>query len=260
MTGFSNIKKGTGFLKEGIQITANTVLTIDDLKEVIQVIPLSTNINIYLPLVSTVPNDGLFRAFYIIKAVESMYKVNIYTQGSDSFLRNFSKLTLNCINDLVYIGAIYNNPYLTVGSAAQLLSLNRGSTIWNATNFSSAKAIPFLVEEKNSNTDIYGIDLVTFPTRITFGINCIVNISFNGSVDSISGSNPYSYEVYLALNGTKIIHGTIYGGNYDREDSSFSLSDVIIQVSYGDYLELFIDQDSLSGNLKTANLTISTTI
>jgi hypothetical protein len=126
----------------------------------------------------------------------------------------------------------------------------RKSIEWSACSFSSATAVPFDITDIKYDENIIEHSNTTNNSRVTFGCKGRVKVSYSCFIDSTGGST-YNVTTYLRKNGTTTIPGsTARTGNYGGEDNSLSIGSMGFDVSVGDYIELIVDQDNLTGYLK----------
>jgi len=119
---------------------------------------------------------------------------------------------------------------------------------WSSSNFSSATAIPFDSEDRNTQGEIFVWDS---STQLTIGATGEFEIAYGCNIDSTGGST-YTCTLALYKNGVEVPHSTVRGGNYGGEDDSITSIAGRIDLVSGDVLTVVADQNSLTGNMLDA--------
>jgi hypothetical protein len=216
----------------------------------------TTDITITLPDLNNFPNDGTGREYAIIN------------------LGNTGSVTLACASGNIISNGLSNQKvpyripfrlagaYPTLGNAIWVrmnLYQNGGqwrrSTTWASGNFSSWTSIPWLAEDKNLDSNIFDWSLTSNNERVTIKVQTCVQVAFWGGIDSTGGSS-YSVRFRLLKNGTEVAGSLGTVGNYQTEDSHFSVPKILVDCDVNDYLEVQLDQNSLTGNADELGISI----
>jgi hypothetical protein len=227
----NNITSLTGLKIKCIDTSLAYTITNKDYLINVNTVDASGNVDITLPLASTVPKQ----IFYI-------------TDGSGNCnAKNISIKTINSNKINGKTSLIMNTNYMTVG----LLSLNNNYTIftnlssdigsnnpyWGSFYDTSNQLNDMSINKIRYNTtdDANGISIVN-NSRITFMYTGIYNISFSGVFNKTT-SDSHVVNVWIRKNNVNITSSNIKfimaGKNRDIESTSFMLS-----IQANDYLEI----------------------
>lgn len=239
-------------------ITSDTTLVIDNINnttEVIMVDATAGDVTVTLPLKTDIANDGRIHQFRIAKKDTSDNKVIIKTSGTETFPQSITELVLLYAGETATLGGSYDNGWFWLGQMKIVTKVDRENA-WDASNFSSLTAIPFENLLIDDNPDIFSWDSGD-PTKITSHIKNRVTLSYSVDIDSTGGST-YNVETYVYKNGVEVKGSKMRTGNYGGEDSCMSKGSIIVNVDAGDYIELYIVQNNLTGNVEYADIQMET--
>ncbi len=247
------IKDSTGKIKQLLGNRYNTAgimanYTLDIENDNVIMCMGTTDITITIPDTNAIPNDGIFREFFIFNLSSNGSKVNIETTGGQTFIQSgLTSISLNA-NELYNFGAGHPNmgDGLATTTTRNSYIQTRYNGSWSAASFTSATPVPFnttdlewdanIIEHDNSNV-----------SRLNFKVGGIAEISYWFGIDSTGGST-YTMQGYLRKNGTTIIDGSsMPTGNYGGEDQSISIGVLYVPVVAGDYIELVLQNTNLTG-------------
>jgi len=219
------------------------------------------NVTITLPTIASGPGgDGFLRRLYVgnfNNGGEGETSIDIASSGK--FTGGLTKIELEADGASVMLVAIkgsLSETWARISSLETHIQVRRAAT-WAASNFSTATAVPFDTQDEEGNSAVFTWSSTPNPSRVTFGLKGYYRISGFANIDSIGGYT-WTCEAYLRLNGTTEVPGTrIRTGNYGNEDQELVIPSILISVDEGDYIEWLFDQNSLTGNLRTATLFVS---
>lgn len=218
------------------------------------------DITITLPDPSGFPEDDCVRNFRVTNAGSGTVTIQIASSGTFNNT-DLDKLILNKYNQLVDITAYNKTGVYTLWGFAFLtceVRARRAAT-WAASNFDTAAAIPFDTEDIEDNNSILEWN-VTNASRVTnvYGSQC--TISYNVTIDSTGGGN-WEAEAWLRKNGTTEVSGSrLKTSNAGGKDQSITLPGFSLFLAEDDYLEIMIEQESLTGQLHSSFITVRTDI
>lgn len=196
---------------------------------------------------TNIPNTGIAREFGAYNLGTGILTVSL--QGTDTFNNGISNIDVNPGEFVRFMGAYPNtgNGWVMLQAPSAKVQLGRGAA-WTASSFSSLTAVPLDTVDRISDKYRINADLSTQPTRITALLTGSYRVSCHGNINSTGGSS-YSVLGYIRKNGTTKIVGTDFAfGNYQTEDTFFTLPPINTYLTSGDYLELMIDQNNLTGS------------
>ena len=239
-------------------ITSDTTYTYPELVQAGPVITAHTiagDVTITLPDSDTVPADGKIHEFWITATVGA--NKAIVKPETQVFAGGLSEVHL-AAGDSVQLGVV--NLGATVGwmriSNINAYTQSRRAATWAASNFSSAAAIPFDTSDLLDNSAAMDWQAGTNPSRITSQIAIRAKASYAISLDSTGGST-WNCEAWIRKNGSVEVPGSrTRTGNYGNEDQSATSLVFPVSMVATDYLELVIEQSSLTGNLVNAVLKV----
>ena len=232
--------------------------TLDVLNDEVILVNPTSDVTITIPEASTLPLNYVVNEYRIKRTEANSNKVAIKLSGSDTFPLGHTTVYLSSPSDTFLLGGICNGKWNNLSNIDVWEKSYRG-TDWDDSNFSNETAVPFDSVEFEDNTDILEWDS-TGKTKVTCKITTRLYVSYSLSIDS-TGGGTWVVNSYLRKNGTTHIDGSnVRTGNYGGEDQSGALPTIPIDVQAGDYLELTLDHDNLSGKLVNAYFIIRTTI
>jgi hypothetical protein len=231
-------------------ITSDYTITLED--ETLVCAATANNITITLPLLSSF-ETGAYDIIEFIPIVQNGYKIRIQTQGADTFPFGNTWFDLPA------------SKQFEVGLAAHGFNLRRNIAVkahyhrnasWSATNFSSPAAIPFDEEDGNNQSELIQWDSGTNPERVYVQTSGSYDVSFGVDIDS-TGGGTWTCIAQVYLNGLPVAHADVRTGNYGNEDQSLTFIPIAIDLVAGDYLELYLDQNNLTGNMVGVTFNVS---
>lgn len=162
-----------------------------------------------------------------------------------------TQITLSVVN------ASLASVWMRISTIPDYLQLRRAAT-WNATNFSTAAALPFDTEDEEGNPYISDWNSVTSPSRLTVLYKAHYNIGGTINIDTTGGAT-WIFECWLRVNGTTEVPGSrVRTGNYQGEDMAVSLSMIRVELDVGDYVEWVCQHTNLTGQVYSATITMAT--
>jgi hypothetical protein len=214
----------------------------------------SSGCTLNLPNSNTINNNGKLWEYWIYKNSTDFNDITIQLSGQ-TFPLGHSKHILRYAEEFLHLGGSFLGGWSKISTLKIVDSLVRNSN-WASTNFSTASAVPFESNEVNDNDEIL---LWSGTTQIKCLVPTRVDVSFIVDIDSTGGAT-WNATVEIRKNGATINTTQMITGNYGGEDQSISCPPLPVEVQSGDYLELYIQQNSLTGNLINAVMTVSTII
>lgn len=215
----------------------------------------TTDITITLPLSSVFTNDGTMKEFGVGNISPNDSIVTIQLSGAETFVGGNTAYKIQK-GGLMRLGGTY--PTLGAGwfvlkYTPAIVQYRRNAT-WDASNYTTATPAPF--DTIDVETDDNRLEAnTTNVSRINMNVDGWCDLTYWLSIDSTGGST-WSLIAYLRVNGTTEIPGSrIRVGNYQGEDGAMCLGPISHLFESGDYLELVLDQDSLTGDVNNVILT-----
>jgi len=204
------------------------------------------------------PNDGLLHRYWVHHIGGGNRCQIVCADGS--YADGLVRLYLSEGNT-TQLGGMYDatNPmWLRISKEPVDLQVRRNAS-WAAANFAAPTPVPFDVSDYIDNNAVMDWGVGT-PTRIV--IRKTGRFTFNYAVDIDStGGLTWNCQAYLRVNGATVVAGsTRRGGNFGNEDDSMSNPCEPVQLTIGDYVELVVDQNNLTGNLVGAKVTVITEV
>lgn len=210
----------------------------------------AADITITLPLYSELVGKP-YQILEIIPIVANGYKVRIACGGADTFPFGNTWFDLPAAQKQFSLG-LHEHGF----NLRRNITLNATyvrTTAWAASNFSGPVALPFETEIDNNQPEL--IEWTT-TSRVTVKSAAVWNIFGGFSINS-TGGGTWNAQIELRKNGVYEPFSRVVTGNYGGEDDSiFGFMD--IDCVANDYLELFIDQTNLTGELLTSKCSIQT--
>jgi hypothetical protein len=225
--------------------TASYTVDLNNDEAIVAAYPGTTTIT--FPTSAGFTDDGYGYEYMIYNATGQ--EVSVELSNGEMFTNGLDVVKLNKLGDILRMGGAY--PTAADGWFA-LQKFNADTlieydTTWEASNFNTETAVPFndTVLEDNSLITEHSTTNVARLVFNTGGKQCL---AFSFSIDSTGGGS-YSVSYRLRLNGTSTIVGSQGSvGNYQTEDSQVGVAGIIIDVNSGDYVELMLDNNNLTGN------------
>jgi len=205
-----------------------------------------------LPLASTAPADGFLREFYVWHAAGTNL-VTIQLSGADTFPPGNTKILLPFAGNVAHLGVVPNQ-WGSITAQSIYTQIGRTNT-WAAVNFGGGgAAVPFDAEYFEVNDEIIEWDPAQ-PTRLVVKTPGVYEFGYWYSIDSTGGAT-WNCISFLRKNGVdQLNESRIVTGNFGGEDDGSSVGPVNLQLAANDYIELFLSQTNLTGNLLQATLT-----
>lgn len=231
-------------------ITSSRSITIEEVTggKSLMVDTTSGEVELTLPAKSSIPDTSDLYSFSIIHSKGSN-NVKVKCNGAETFEYGNTFFNLGKHLFSFTLGG------LNTGSVASW-GLMRNVTIkasshrdanWAAANFSSMTIIPWDTEEYNNNSELL-VYTSGASARYTILTDGSYKLSYNIDIDSTGGST-WNATAQVYKNGVALENTEIRTGNYGNEDQSMALIPTYIDLVAGDYIDLRIDQNSLTGNL-----------
>ena len=226
---------------ESLQGTFGLVAKIGGFTEVV-----GTSIGLSLATNPVITNDAVLREVVFTGTLTSGKYVNGYTTGSYSGFNFDNKWAVNCPgipneSDLTAVGDV-NFDY-SVGSGASTTFSGTGVKTKLAGNTSTNNLFRFSTDAQNNRLKYLGNKKRFFYVK--------------GSLSFQSSANSTVYIIYVAKNGTVLNQSKVYV-------SSNSSSDIIaipiastVELSPNDYVEVYAERYSGSGNMLAVSLNLS---
>ncbi len=218
-------------------------------------------VTVTLPLASAEPVRSRRIKRFLMFHLAGDNPVNVVTASPGVFPRGNTKRVLPTRGGLEF--GVGNNgtlaqwivyPVNTVG-----VSLSRNVDLADA-SWAVPTPLPWLVLNNNENDTVFGTDIGgANPSRITALVDLDCIATFFLSIVSIGGG-VWSATAELRVNGTPIANSLIRTGNFGEEDQSLSMPRFKVSMSAGDYLEVWIDNDALLGDLVNADVVVTAEI
>lgn len=118
---------------------------------------------------------------------------------------------------------------------------------WAASNFSSMSIIPWDSEGYN-NQDEFFVYTSGASARYTILATGSYKMSYLIDIDS-TGGGTWNATSHIYRNGGELASTEVRTGNYGNEDQSMAFIPTYIDLTAGDYVDLRVDQNNLTGNL-----------
>jgi len=182
--------------------------------------------------------------------------VYLKTDSADTFVFGNTQFDLGTVNKHFTIAGIYNGSSGRWGfkNSLTLKASGHRESSWGSSSFSSMTVVPLDSEEYNNNCEI-----LTYTSgagaRYTVQTTGSYKVSASVIIDSTGGST-WNLTGGVYKNGTALDSGQLRDGNYGSEDASFVAIPFYVDLVKGDYIDLRVDQNSLTGNLVHAMLNI----
>jgi len=130
------------------------------------------------------------------------------------------------------------------------------TTTWAASNFNSMTVIPWNAEGYNNQPEFF-VYTSGASARYTILTSGSYKIGYQVDVESTGGST-WQATTQIFKNGTAITspNTSVSSGNYSKEDQVFPFIPKYIDLEAGDYVDLRIDHNNLTGNLIRAVFSI----
>ena len=238
--------------QEVLPKTSDYTITIDDILagKVIVVDTTSGDVTLTLPLLSTLPSDGILRNFSIGHSSGSN-DVIIETNSADNFVFASVSKTFNLGHSNFHftLAGIYTGSDGRWGFQRNV-TINASShreANWASTNFSSMTIVPWDNEHNNNNDELL-IYTAGASARYTVKTPGKYKIAYQIDIDS-TGGGTWNATSQVYKNGLALENTEVRTGNYGNEDQSMSLIPTYIDLVADDYIDLRIDQNNLTGNL-----------
>jgi hypothetical protein len=215
-------------------------------------------ITLTLPSPYLLPNDACIRGpFYLIN-YGGTYTLKIVIAGGLAFSDGLSQLWLIRNSEVATLGAALGDIFaiwMRIATHRNSQQVERAAT-WASSNFSSDAAIPFDTEDQEGNPYISDWALSPNPTRITAVLGGEYFVSAFCSINSTGGS-AWNCVMFLRKGGSTTISGTtLRTGNSAGNDATMTLPPVSVTLAAGEYIEVVLNQDNLTGTLYNATVRI----
>lgn len=243
---FSNTKAITSsYTVTDHDILSGAVLMVDTTAaEVVLTLPEASNFS-----------EGVWRQL-IINHPSGDNNVKILLSGSDTFVYSNTYFNLGTHPFSFTVGT-YNNgggsKWGLVRNTTVKASGHRDAS-WAAANFSSMTIIPFDHEDYNNQDELL-VYTAGAAARYTVKTAGTYKVSYQVDIDSTGGST-WNATAQIYKNGVALDGTEVRTGNYGNEDQSMALIPMYVDLAADDYLDIRIDQNSLTGNLVHAKLNI----
>lgn len=204
---------------------------------------------ITLPYATNFPSDGYLRQFDIMHNMGSS-NVQIKTTGTERFAYgnsffNLGKHIFSFTIGTVHVGA---NAYWGLRRNLTVSGSAHREASWASANFSSMTAIPFDNTYSETQYEIINVRPTGYNKRITVGTAGNYELSYMIDIDS-TGGGTWNATSRIYKNGVAVDDTSVRTGNYGNEDQSMCYIPTYMDLEAGDYLELRIDHNNLTGNL-----------
>ncbi|WP_339918975.1 hypothetical protein [uncultured Flavobacterium sp.] len=192
-----------------------------------------------------ITNDAVLREVIFTGAITSGKFINGYTTGSYSGFNFDNKWAVNCPgipveSDLVSTGDV-NFDY-AVGSGA-------------STTFSGSTKTKLLGTTTSNNLFRFSTDVTN--NRLKYLGNKKRYFTVRGSLSFQSSASTTTYIVYIAKNGTVVNQSKVYINSTTTNDILAIPIGTTLELSPTDYIEVFAERYSGSGNMLTVSLNLS---
>lgn len=215
-----------------------------------------------LPDAADVAQDNMFRGPIYCGNFSGDYVLTIDIEGGGTFSDGLETVRLAHDSESIQLGVVHGDiatTWMRISTVHHHLQIRRVAT-WASGNFSSWASVPFDTEDHAGNPDVSYWDNPTNTTRLYAAYKCEFHVSGYVCIDSTGGLGSWTCDFRILKNGTTVVAGsTLFSGNYSNEDQTITLPAIIVSLDAGDYIELQLDQTSLSGNLKVAMLEMERT-
>jgi len=241
-------------------VNADTTFVIDS-DEIIVCDTSLGAIQVNLPLASSIPADGFVRQGFIVN-MGGQNPVNVMTTAPETFPRGNTSIRLNQIMEVLHVGGMPApiNGWGNVASV-EINDVLRLATPFPAASFAVPTAVPFDTIVREDDPAILMGDIAIGPTqgRITALVPLEIEVAYFIDINS-TGGGTWNATADLRVNGVSAVGSKLTSGNFGNEDQSTSLPKVPVSLAAGQFIELFIAQTSLTGNLANAGLIVNTQI
>jgi len=201
-----------------------------------------------LPALSELPVDG-YRYKLDIAHAAGGNNVKLDCAGSDTFAYGNTYFNLGSHLFGFTVGGMGHASTPKWGIIRNLTckaSAHRDAS-WASTSFSTTTIIPWDAEGYNNQAEVlaYTAGAAARYTVLTTGT---YKVNYTIDIDSTGGSTWYA-TAQVFKNGAALDNTQVRAGNYGNEDQSLALPSTYINLAAGDYLDLRIVHDDLTGNL-----------
>ena len=236
---FSNTMKAASFTATAEEVMNGATFLINST---------AAEVVITLPLVSTLTMDSIIKTFNIIHGMGDN-NIKIQCSGSDTMIYGNTFVNLGAARGQFIIASRSSTSlksYLLFRNFTVKASAHRDAT-WNASNFSSTTIIPWDAEPYNSQDEILDYTAgasarYTIETTGTYKVNYTIDINSTGGAT-------WNATSWIYKNGVVLENTEVRSGNYGNEDQSMTLPCSYIDLEAGDYIDVRIDQNNLTGTI-----------
>lgn len=236
-------------------VTKSANYTMDLLDDSTIITTNTAQITITMPDANGFANNSVAKEFGIYNLGSA--DVIVTLSGTNTFNDGTSNRTLESGDFIRFLGAYpsVGGGWVVVKEKNAYVQLRRSAS-WAASNFTSDTAVPFDTVDNVKDQYRLNGEVTTNPTRITMKKSGEFLLSAKGDINSTGGGS-YSISGYLRVNGTDTINGSNFSfGNYQTEDTFFSLPSIIYKADADDYIELILDQNNLTGQAEDIIMTV----
>ena len=217
----------------------------------------SNDIVFTLPAISSIQGDIITQ--YDIGHFAGSYNVQVECDGTDEFVYGNTYFNLGTEPFRISL-AIYPDGVGKWGLVDDLTiraEAHRDAS-WSSFNFSSMTIIPWDAEPANTQDELL-VYTSGSSARYTVKTPGTYEIAYVIDIDSTGGST-WNATSQVYKNGVALENTQARTGNYGNEDQSMCMPAVYVELDTDDYLDLRIDQNSLTGNLVHSMFMIELTL
>lgn len=203
---------------------------------------------ITLPAITAWPDEA-YRHVIPIVHVAGANNLKVILSGAEEFAWGNTYFNLGTALKGFDFAAIRNGAMQKYGILRNITlkaSAHRDAA-WAAANFSSQTIIPWDSEEYNNQPEFF-IYTSGASARYTVLAAGSYKLSYMIDIDSTGGST-WNAESHVFKNGVELDNTEVRTGNYGSEDQSMALISTYVDLAAGDYVDLRINQNNLTGNL-----------
>ncbi len=235
----------------------NHTITIDEVMSgrLFIVVTTAGEVTFTLPKVDDIPKDDIFYQI-MINHVAGNNNVKVVTHSGDEFAwgNTYFNLGSHLFNfTIAGTNSVMGGAWSIVRNLTVKASAHRNAN-WASSNFSSSAIVPWDDEEYNNQSELLVYTSGT-SSRYTVQATGTYKVNYTIDIDS-TGGGTWNATSQVYKNGSALDNTQVRTGNYGNEDQSMCLPCTYVSLVVGDYIDLRIDQNNLTGNLVHSSLNL----
>lgn len=203
---------------------------------------------ITLPSITAWPDEA-YRLVIPLVHVAGENNVKVVLSGAETFAWGNTYLNLGTALKAIDFAVVRNGAMQKYGLLRNVTvsaSAHRDAA-WSATNFSTPTIIPWDTEQSNSQDEllVYTGGAASRYTALAAGD---YKLSYMIDIDSTGGST-WNATAHIYKNSLELENSEVRTCNYGSEDQSMAFVPTYVHLAAGEYVDLRISQNSLTGSL-----------